>query len=35
MTESPSYKVEKKDGNFEIREYDDYILAQVDVEAEL
>ena len=26
MTESPSYKVEKKDGNFEIREYDDYIL---------
>ncbi len=34
MTESPSYKVEKKDGNFEIREYDDYILAQVDVEAD-
>ncbi|HSO26267.1 MAG TPA: heme-binding protein [Methanobacteriaceae archaeon] len=33
MTESPSYKVEKKDGNFEVREYDDYILAQVDVEA--
>jgi hypothetical protein len=25
--------VEKKDGNFEIRKYDDYILAQVDVEA--
>jgi hypothetical protein len=34
MTESPSYNVEKKDGNFEIREYEDYILAQVDVEAD-
>ncbi len=33
MTESPSYHVEKKDGNFEIRKYDDYVLAQVDVEA--
>jgi hypothetical protein len=34
MTESPSYNVEKKDGNVEIREYEDYILAQVDVEAD-
>jgi hypothetical protein len=34
MTESPYYNVEKKDGNFEIREYGDYILAQVDVEAD-
>jgi hypothetical protein len=34
MTESPTYLIEKKDGNFEIRKYDDYILAQVDVEAD-
>ena len=34
MTESPLYNIEKKDGNFEIRRYDDYILAQVDVQAD-
>ena len=34
MTESPTYILERKDENFEIRRYPDYILAQVDVEAD-
>ena len=34
MTESPTYKLERKNENFEIRRYPDYILAQVDVEAD-
>jgi hypothetical protein len=34
MTESPAYSVEKKEGNFEIRKYEDYVLAQVDVNAD-
>jgi hypothetical protein len=34
MTESPSYLLENKEDNFEIRKYPDYILAQVDVEAD-
>jgi hypothetical protein len=34
MTESPSYLLENKEDNFEIRRYPDYILAQVDVEAD-
>jgi hypothetical protein len=34
MTESPTYLLEKKEDNFEIRRYPDYILAQVDVEAD-
>jgi len=34
MTESPTYLLEKKEENFEIRIYPDYVLAQVDVEAE-
>lgn len=34
MTESPLYDIEKKEGNFEIRKYEDYILAQVDVQAD-
>ena len=34
MTESPAYTLEEKDGNFEIRRYPDYILAQVDVETD-
>lgn len=29
--ESPNYVVESKDGNIEIRRYDDYIVAQVDL----
>jgi len=33
-TESPAYNVESKDGNIEIRKYEDYIVAQVDVEAD-
>jgi hypothetical protein len=33
-TESPAYNVESKDGNIEIRKYKDYIMAQVDVEAD-
>ncbi|MEN6328754.1 MAG: heme-binding protein [Methanobacteriaceae archaeon] len=33
MTESPAYLLEKKEDNFEIRRYPNYILAQVDVEA--
>lgn len=34
MTESPSYTVEGKDGDVEIRVYPGYILAQTDVEAD-
>jgi hypothetical protein len=34
MTESPTYILEMKDEKFEIRKYPDYILAQVDVEAD-
>jgi len=34
MTESPSYTVERKDENVEIRRYATYILAQVDVKSE-
>lgn len=34
MTESPNYMVEKKEDNIEIRVYDPYILAQVDIEAD-
>jgi hypothetical protein len=34
MTESPSYLLETKEDHFEIRRYPDYILAQVDVEAD-
>jgi hypothetical protein len=34
MTESPSYLLENKEDNFEIRRYPDYILAQVDIEAD-
>ena len=33
MTETLAYDVEQKEGNFEIRKYADYILAQVDIEA--
>jgi CRISPR/Cas system CMR-associated protein Cmr1 (group 7 of RAMP superfamily) len=32
--ESPAYTVEKREGDIEIRIYDDYIVAQVDVEAD-
>ena len=32
--ESPNYNVESKDENIEIRKYDDYIVAQVDLEAD-
>lgn len=32
--ESPDYTVESKEDNIEIRKYDDYILAQVEVEAD-
>jgi hypothetical protein len=32
--ESPTYNVESKDGNIEIRKYDDYIVAQLDLEAD-
>ena len=32
--ESPSYSIESKDGNIEIRKYKDYIVAQVDLEAD-
>lgn len=32
--ESPAYTVESKEGNIEIRRYDGYILAQVEVEAD-
>lgn len=34
MTESPAYLLESKEDNFEIRRYPDYLLAQVDVEAD-
>jgi SOUL heme-binding protein len=34
MTETPTYTIEKKDEDIEIREYPGYILAQVDVESE-
>lgn len=34
MTESPDYHVEVKDGEFEVRLYPGYILAQVDVEGD-
>jgi hypothetical protein len=34
MTESPAYILETKEDHFEIRRYPDYILAQVDVEAD-
>ena len=30
-TEKPKYRVLKKDGSFEIREYEAQVLAQVDV----
>ena len=33
MTETLTYDVEQKEGNFEIRKYRDYILAQVDIDA--
>ena len=33
MTETLAYDVEQKEGNFEIRKYADYILAQVDINA--
>ena len=33
MTETLAYDVEKKEDNFEIRKYADYILAQVDIDA--
>ena len=33
MTETLAYDVEKKEDNFEIRKYADYILAQVDIKA--
>ena len=33
MTETLAYDVDEKEGNFEIRRYEDYILAQVDIEA--
>ena len=29
--ESPNYNVESKDENIEIRKYDDYIVAQIDL----
>jgi DNA gyrase inhibitor GyrI len=32
--ESPLYTVESKDGDIEIRKYDDYIVAQVDIESD-
>ncbi len=32
--ESPEYTVESKDGDIEIRNYEDFIMAQVDVEAD-
>lgn len=32
--ESPAYTVEKREGDIEIRLYDDYIVAQVDVKAD-
>jgi len=32
--ESPTYNVESKEENIEIRKYDDYIVAQVDLEAD-
>ena len=34
MVESPTYTVERKDHDFEIRRYAGYILAQVDVESD-
>ena len=34
MVESPEYSVEFEDGNFEIRNYEHYVLAQVDVEGD-
>lgn len=33
-TEGPEYTVEKKDGRFELRHYDGYIVAQVEVAAD-
>ena len=33
MTETLAYDVERKEGTFEIRRYNDYILAQVDIDA--
>ena len=33
-TESPRFKVISKDGNFEIREYNEHILGEVEVEAD-
>lgn len=33
MTETLAYDVESEEGNFEIRKYANYILAQVDIEA--
>lgn len=32
--ESPKYTLERKDGDIEIRKYDDYIVAQVDIESD-
>ncbi len=34
MVESPTYTVEERDHNFEIRVYEPYILAQVDLESD-
>lgn len=34
VTESPSYTVESRDGDVEIRKYKDYLLAQVDVKVD-
>jgi hypothetical protein len=33
-TEGPRYSVEKKDGRFELRKYDGYIVAQVEMESD-
>lgn len=32
--ESPRYRVVQKDNKFEIREYDDYILAEVEIDCD-
>lgn len=34
VVESPKYMLEKRDGKFEIRHYEDHILAQVEVDAD-
>ncbi|MGZ7118659.1 MAG: heme-binding protein, partial [Methanobacterium sp.] len=33
MTETLTYEIEKKDGDFEIRRYGEHVVAHVDVEA--